>query len=85
MGLIIFDNDGTIEEKALLEPTGNLMMANIPHGTFHTLISLDEPSVFFEAKAGPFIPLSQDEKAHWAPKEGDESSAEYLRSLKNLF
>ena len=85
MGLIIFANDGTIEKKALLEPTGKVMMANIPHGTFHTLISLEEPSVFFESKAGPFIPLTGDEKAHWAPKEGDESSTEYLGSLKKLF
>jgi cupin fold WbuC family metalloprotein len=85
MGLIIFANDGAIEEKALLEPTGNVMMANIPHGTFHTLLSLNGPSIFFEAKAGPFIPLTRDEKAHWAPKESDESSAEYLRSLKKLF
>ena len=85
MGLIIFDDDGTIKEKALLEPTGTVMMANIPHGTFHTLISLDGPSVFFESKAGPFIPLTQDEKAPWAPQEGDESSTEYLGSLKKLF
>jgi len=85
MGLIIFDDDGAIEEKALLEPTGTVMMANIPHGTFHTLISLDGPSVFFEAKAGPFIPLTKEEKAQWAPQEGDESSTEYLRSLKKLF
>jgi cupin fold WbuC family metalloprotein len=85
MGLIIFANDGTIEEKAFLEPTGDVMMANIPRGTFHTLISLDGPSVFFESKAGPFVPLTQDEKADWAPREEDESSTEYLRSLKKLF
>jgi cupin fold WbuC family metalloprotein len=85
MGLIIFDDDGTIREKALLEPMGTVMMANIPHGIFHTLVSLDGPSIFFESKAGPFIPLTQDEKAPWAPQEGDESSTEYLRSLKKLF
>ena len=85
MGLIIFADDGTIREKALLEPTGTVMMANIPHGTFHTLISLGGPSVFFEAKAGPFTPLTQDEKAPWAPQEGDESSTQYLGSLKELF
>ena len=27
MGLTIFDNDGTIEEKALLEPTDTVMIA----------------------------------------------------------
>ncbi len=85
MGLIIFGNNGTVEEKALLDPVGKVMMANIPHGTFHTLISLDGPSIFFESKAGPFIPLTQDEKAHWAPNEGDASSTEYLGSLKKLF
>jgi cupin fold WbuC family metalloprotein len=85
MGLIIFNNEGDIEEMALLEPTGNVMMANIPRGTFHTLISLEGPSVFFESKAGPFLPLTQDEKAHWAPNEGDKASTEYLMSLKKLF
>jgi cupin fold WbuC family metalloprotein len=82
MGMIIFDHAGNITERALIEPTGNVMMVNIPHGIFHTWVSLEERSVFFEAKAGPFIPLTQDEKAHWAPKEGDESSIEYLVSLK---
>lgn len=85
MGMIIFDHNGMITEKSLLEPIGNVMMVNIPHGIFHTWISLEERSVFFEAKAGPFIPLTQDEKAHWAPKEGDESSIGYLASLKKLF
>lgn len=85
MGLILFDNDGNIEEKALLKPDGHTMMVNIPHGKFHTWISLAEWSVFFESKAGPFLPLTQEEKAFWAPKEEDESSAGYLASLKKLF
>ena len=85
MGLIIFDDDGAIREKVLVEPTGSVIGANIPHGIFHTLVSLDGPGVFFEAKAGPFFPLTQDEKAPWAPQEADESSTEYLASLKRLF
>jgi len=85
MGLIIFDDCGNIEEKALLEQTDHAMIVNIPHGIFHTWISFEERSVFFEAKAGPFIPLTREEKAFWAPKEGDESSAAYLTSLKKLF
>ena len=85
VGMIVFADDGSIRETARLEPTGNVMMANIPHGTFHTLVSLDGPCVFFEAKAGPFIPVSQEEKAPWAPPEGDAAATEYLRSLKRLF
>lgn len=85
LGLIIFDDDGNMVDRALLEPAGSVMMVNIPHGTFHTWVSLEEQSVFFEAKAGPFIPLTQDEKANWAPKEGDAPATAYLRSLKKHF
>ena len=85
VGLIMFDSDGAITEKVSLEPAGNILMVNIPHGTFHTMISLEEGSVFFEAKAGPFVPLTRDERAPWAPEEGAESSSAYLASLKQLF
>ena len=60
-------------------------MVNIPHEIFHTCVSLEEGTVFFEAKAGPFIPLAPEEKAPWAPPENDEFVTEYLESLKTLF
>lgn len=84
MGLVIFDLIGNIEKTSILQPNGNMVMVNIPHGTFHTWISLEEGSVFFEAKAGPFRPLTQDEKAPWAPGEGGIEAHGYLASLKNL-
>jgi len=85
MGMVVFDSEGVVTQKALLEPNGDLMLVNLPHGTFHTLVSLAERSVFFEAKAGPFVPLRPEEKAPWAPPEGDAASAPYLASLKALF
>ena len=85
MGLIIFDDHGYIEKKALLELADYAMIVNIPHGKFHTWISFEEQSIFFESKAGPYLPLTEEEKAFWAPPEGDESSAGYLASLKKLF
>ena len=85
MGLVTFDPIGNIEDKEIFEPTGQRMMVNIPHGTFHTWISLAEGSVFFEAKAGPFRELTEDEKAPWAPGEGDNGVDAYLASLKALF
>ncbi len=85
IGIIMFDFDGTIKENVLLEPTGSIMMVNIPHGIFHTCISLEEGTVFFESKAGPFVPLAPEERARWAPPENDASVAKYLASLKKLF
>ena len=85
MGLIIFDDDGSIEEAVLLTPQGDVTMVNIPHLTFHTLISLEEGSIFFEAKGGPFRPLTDEEKAPWAPEEGQAAVGTYLASLRRLF
>jgi cupin fold WbuC family metalloprotein len=85
MGLILFDIIGQIQERVLLELRDHAMMVNIPHGTYHTWVSLEERSVFFESKAGPYRPLTQEEKAPWAPVEGDPSATTYLASLKGLF
>jgi cupin fold WbuC family metalloprotein len=82
MAIIIFDDTGKIEEKAILEPGGDVLMASIPHGIYHTWLSLEERSVFFEAKGGPFLPLAKDEKAPWAPEEGEKEVKAYLASLK---
>jgi hypothetical protein len=35
------------------------------------VFALEPGTVFLEAKAGPYLPLSADEKAPWAPVEGD--------------
>lgn len=37
--------------------------------------------VFFEAKAGPYVPVSADERAAWAPAEGSGEAATYLEGL----
>jgi hypothetical protein len=58
---------------------------NIPHGMYHTLVALEPGSVFFEAKAGPYAPLTSQEKAPWAPAEGELSASTYLADLKRLF
>ena len=41
--------------------------------------------VFFEAKAGPYVPVSMAEFAPWAPAEGDPGAHAYLEKLRGLF
>lgn len=84
-GVLLFDDKGVVTEKGILDATGETIIANMPHGIFHTLLSLETGSVFFESKAGPFKPLSQDEKARWAPEEGDHRSKEFLATMNKLF
>jgi cupin fold WbuC family metalloprotein len=78
LGLIIFDDAGRIVRTEVLEAGGDLLGVDIPHGTWHTLVALEPGSVFFEAKAGPYAPLSEAERASWAPSEGSSAATVML-------
>lgn len=85
MGLVAFDDDGRVLETRVIAAGGETFAVDIPHGRYHTAISLEPGSVFFEAKAGPFRPLTSEELAPWAPEEGSPEVVEYLARLKTLF
>lgn len=85
LGVIFFDERGAVTATAVLAPAGESVGVNIPHGMYHTLVALDPGSMFFEAKAGPYAPLTSQEKAPWAPAEGELRVSSYLADLKRLF
>jgi cupin fold WbuC family metalloprotein len=85
LGVLVFDAAGEVRERVLLAAGGDALAVNIPHGVFHGAVSLATGTVFFEAKAGPYRPLTEDEKARWAPAEGTEEATSYLAELEALF
>lgn len=85
LGVIMFDDAGKVTGKALLAAGGETVAADLPHGAFHTAVSLERGTIFFEAKAGPYLPLTTGEKAPWAPEDGTPEAAVYLESLLGLF
>jgi len=84
LGVLVFDENGIVTEKLLLAANGENIGVDIPSGVFHTAVSLAEGTIFFEAKAGPYQPLSEDEKPAWAPEEG-VAAEDYLFALKKEF
>ncbi len=58
---------------------------DIPHGTWHTVFALVPDTVFLEAKAGPYRPLTDTERAPWAPAENAAEASAYLAGLRRLF
>lgn len=84
-GLVIFDDAGKVIQTQVIEAGGDVNGVDIPHGTWHSLVSLQSGSVFFEAKAGPYIPITPEEKAPWAPAENDAAAADYLARMERLF
>ena len=85
LGVIIFSDDGAVAETAILCRENGNLGADVPSGVFHTALSLEPGTVFYEAKAGPYLALSEAEKAPWAPADDDPAAADYLERLRALF
>lgn len=85
LGIVTFNDDGTVAETVLMSGADGALAVDIPWGIYHTAISLQSGTVFYETKAGPYLPLKEDEKAHWSPEDGDPRSMEYLEYLRGLF
>lgn len=85
VGVLEFDTAGRVSGSALLQPAGEIMGVNVPHGTFHSLVALEPGTVFFEAKAGPYAPLLPAERVAWAPEEGSADAPRYLEWMRGHF
>jgi cupin fold WbuC family metalloprotein len=80
LAVLTFSDSGQIADTALLAPDKTLIV-NIPNGIYHTAISLAPGTVFFESKAGPYLPFSQDELPDWAPTPDSPEASIYLAKL----
>ena len=85
VGVLFFSAQGEITEKCCIQPQSDCLGVDISPGTFHSLVALEPDSVFFEAKAGPYVPLSETERASWAPQEGEQGVERYLAWMKSQF
>jgi cupin fold WbuC family metalloprotein len=85
LGVIQFTTDGAVDEVAVLSRESGNLAADIPHGVYHTAVSLETGTVFYETKAGPYLPMSEEERAAWAPGDDDAAAIPYLARLKKLF
>ncbi len=85
LGIVTFSDNGTVAETVTLSRDNGNLGADVPAGVFHTALSLEPGTVFYEAKAGPYLALSEAEKAPWAPADDDPAAADYLERLRALF
>ncbi|MCK9991325.1 MAG: WbuC family cupin fold metalloprotein [Rugosibacter sp.] len=96
MGLIIFDDAGNVIEQIKVgsgrtadsvanRAENTTLGVDIPAGTWHTSLALVPDTVILEAKAGPYQPLTEAERAPWAPAEGSPEAAAQLAHWQALF
>ena len=79
---LLFDDDGQVNEAVVVAPGGPGVAVEVPAGTWHTIIALEPGSIFFEAKPGPYVALTDKDFAPWAPVDGSVEVSRYLKALR---
>ncbi len=84
-GLVFFDEAGRVTDTAVIAAQGNAIGATVARGLFHSVVSLEPGSVFFECKAGPYDAATDKQAAPWAPAEDNAAAPAYHAALRALF
>ena len=81
---VIFDSAGRIDNHFTLAAGSLRIGIDIEPILYHTLFALENDTVVFEVKEGPFSPVTAGDFAEWAPPEGYSTAATYLEKLRQL-
>jgi cupin fold WbuC family metalloprotein len=81
--LLLFDGTGRVTARTAYSPHAENFGFEVEPGVWHTWISMQDDSVFFELKPGPYDPKSAVEFAPWAPAEGEGIVKNFLEKLRN--
>lgn len=82
LAVLLFNDAGELRQVLPLLPGGPVHGVDIRPGIWHSLLSLESGSVFFETKPGPYQPLIDKDFAPWAPAEGLGEAETFLAELK---
>ena len=79
--VVIFNEVGDITEFTLLSANEGNYGIEIPPRVWHSLIAMENHSVVYEVKDGPYSEITDKNFASWAPKEGDKDCDEYINNI----
>lgn len=81
VAVIEFDDKGNIVNHIVLDHELGNYGTEIPVGTWHTLIVLENGSVVYEVKDGPYSPIDDKNFAPWSPKEGTTGCKKFIDDI----
>jgi cupin fold WbuC family metalloprotein len=83
--VIFFDDEGNIIRHVILDRESGIFGVEIAPGEWHTATGLEEGTVVYEIKDGPYNAGDDKNFASWAPNEGEsEASLQLNLWLKEL-
>jgi cupin fold WbuC family metalloprotein len=82
---VIFDENGSVVSSTEVSPHKEVYGMEIEAGVWHSLVVLEPDTVVYEIKQGPYIPLTPDNIATWAPDSADNEKVEkYMNELRKI-
>ena len=87
LGYVPFDDSGNPADGRfiLLDPKRGAFAVDSRPGLWHTFFALEENTVLYEVKPGPYDPVGDKDFAAWAPAEGEAEAEIYLMDLEDRF
>lgn len=81
--VVLFNDQGGVRETVVLDSATGVYGYEVKPAVYHSIIALEDDTVVYELKDGPYNPADDKQFATWAPAETNEKEAgEYLNSLK---
>ena len=86
VGVIFYDDEGNLTDSRLVGPSCDCVGYDIDAGVWHGLVVLEDDTVLFEVKQGPYAPISAENIASWSPAADDTSAVKrFIEELENHF
>ncbi|MBE6186255.1 MAG: cupin fold metalloprotein, WbuC family [Rikenellaceae bacterium] len=86
VGLTIYDDSGRVVERRVVGSDSGCCGFDIEAGVWHGLVVLEDDTVLFEVKQGPYAPITPDNLAPWTPAVDDKLRVEaFIKELEQSF
>lgn len=79
--VVEFNDEGEIIDHIIMDASKGNYGVEIPPRVWHSLITLENDSVFYEVKNGPWDASDDKFFAPWSPKEGDTEVENYKNMI----
>lgn len=86
VGVIIYDSQGRIVDSRVVGAGTDACGFDIEAGVWHGLVVLEDNTVIYEVKQGPYTPISAENVAPWSPvADNHTAQREFVKALEDLF
>lgn len=79
--VVEYEDDGTIDDYVILDHTTENYATEIPPRRYHSMLSLENGTIAYEFKEGPYHPEIDKIFAPWSPEEGSPEVENFLNMI----